>query len=329
LALRAMRMGRPGPAALECGMDIWGQSARIAVQRPLRIPEPKIDSARAAKRLGGAGDSGAQDASEEVTVLSAMLQAPVLGYRRGRGVLDSHDPLSVTLHGAKPTCRRTAASQRQARFARRRNALAPGALAQAPRKTFAADRIPRRDPRRIAGGRHFVDEVTQVGFAARLLFPVYKPRTFLSPGYQDNLGWGFATALGAQDARPDAPVVAITGDGGFMYTATELATAMLHRIPLTTIVFNDGRQPADRQRACQSGFRRLCQELRRRGGAREHAGRIAPHPAARTGKSLRPERYRGPRRRHAKPVGVHFHGQDSRPVRPFGPGFRVLPPRAA
>ena len=35
--------------------------------------------------------------STEVTRLSAMLQAPVLGYRRGRGMLDSRDPLSVTL----------------------------------------------------------------------------------------------------------------------------------------------------------------------------------------------------------------------------------------
>jgi acetolactate synthase-1/2/3 large subunit len=86
----------------------------------------------------------------------------------------------------------------------------------------------------------FVDEVTQIGFASRLLFPVYKPRTYLSPGYQDNLGWGFATALGAQHARPDVPVVAISGDGGFMFTANELATAVRHRIPLTTIVFNDG-----------------------------------------------------------------------------------------
>jgi acetolactate synthase-1/2/3 large subunit len=86
----------------------------------------------------------------------------------------------------------------------------------------------------------FVDEVTQIGFAARLLFPVYKPRTFLSPGYQDPLGWGFATALGAQQARADVPVVAISGDGGFLFTATELATALRHRIPLTTIVFNDG-----------------------------------------------------------------------------------------
>ena len=86
----------------------------------------------------------------------------------------------------------------------------------------------------------FVDEVTQVGFAARLAFPVYRPRTFLSPGYQDNLGWGFATALGAQHARRDVPVLSITGDGGFLFTASEMATAVRHRIPLVTVLFNDG-----------------------------------------------------------------------------------------
>jgi acetolactate synthase-1/2/3 large subunit len=86
----------------------------------------------------------------------------------------------------------------------------------------------------------YVDEVTQVGFVARLAFPVYKPRTFLSPGFQDNLGWGYATALGVQHARPDVPVVSISGDGGFLYTSNELATAMRHRIPLVAIVFADG-----------------------------------------------------------------------------------------
>jgi acetolactate synthase-1/2/3 large subunit len=86
----------------------------------------------------------------------------------------------------------------------------------------------------------FVDEVTQIGFVARLLLPVYKPRTFLSPGYQDNLGWGFATALGAQHARRDVPVLSISGDGGFLFTSNELATAVRHRIPLTVVVFNDG-----------------------------------------------------------------------------------------
>jgi acetolactate synthase I/II/III large subunit len=85
-----------------------------------------------------------------------------------------------------------------------------------------------------------IDEVTQLGFAARLMFPVYRPRTFLSPGYQDNLGWGYATALGAAHARRDVPVVLISGDGGFMFTANELATAVRHGIPLVAVVFCDG-----------------------------------------------------------------------------------------
>jgi acetolactate synthase-1/2/3 large subunit len=82
--------------------------------------------------------------------------------------------------------------------------------------------------------------VTQIGFAARVAYPVYRPRTYISPGYQDNLGWGFATALGVQDARRDVPVLSISGDGGFMFTASELATAIRHRIPLTTVIFADG-----------------------------------------------------------------------------------------
>ena len=84
-----------------------------------------------------------------------------------------------------------------------------------------------------------VEDITQMAFAARVAYPVYKPRTFISPGFQDPLGWGYATALGVQDARRDVPVIAICGDGGFMFTATELATAVQHRIPLTAIVFND------------------------------------------------------------------------------------------
>jgi acetolactate synthase-1/2/3 large subunit len=79
-----------------------------------------------------------------------------------------------------------------------------------------------------------------MGFAARLAYPVYRPRTYISPGYQDSLGWGFAAALGVQDACRDRPVVAISGDGGFLFTATEMATAIHHRIPLVTVVFDDG-----------------------------------------------------------------------------------------
>lgn len=85
----------------------------------------------------------------------------------------------------------------------------------------------------------YVDEITQLGYVARLSFPTYKPRTYLSPGYQGTLGWGFATALGVKDACPDVPVVSINGDGGFLFSQPELATAVLHKIPLVTVVFND------------------------------------------------------------------------------------------
>ncbi len=85
----------------------------------------------------------------------------------------------------------------------------------------------------------FVDEYTQVGYAARFNFPVYHPRSYIASGYQGTLGYGFPTALGVKVARPDAPVLSIAGDGGFMFTVQELATAVQHAIPLVTIVFNN------------------------------------------------------------------------------------------
>ncbi|MDG1939777.1 MAG: thiamine pyrophosphate-binding protein [Paracoccaceae bacterium] len=85
----------------------------------------------------------------------------------------------------------------------------------------------------------FVDELTQVGYVSRFAFESYSPRTFLSTGYQGTLGWGFASALGAAHARRDVPVVSISGDGGALYTISELATAARHNIPITAIIFND------------------------------------------------------------------------------------------
>ena len=64
-----------------------------------------------------------------------------------------------------------------------------------------------------------------------------KPST---PGYQGTLGFAFATALGTKVGCPDKPVVALCGDGGFLFTANELATAVQHNIRTVTIVFNDG-----------------------------------------------------------------------------------------
>jgi acetolactate synthase-1/2/3 large subunit len=308
-AVAAMGARRRGPAVLECAIDVWGRSGLAPLQGPLPPEEPAIDEdaiAAAAKALGASKrpmiicGGGAQGASAEVKTLAHMLQAPVMGYRRGRGVLDSRDPLSVTLplgrelwaeadvvlavgtrlfypfqqwgvddglaiirvdsdpeeparlhkpavalvgdgapilrrlidalatRNARRLSRTPEMEERQARWDEKFGKLAPQrAFLDAIRAELPEDGI-------------FVDEVTQMGFVARLAFPVYKPRTFLSPGYQDNLGWGFATALGAQHARPHVPVVAISGDGGFMFTANELATAVRHRIPLVAVVFADG-----------------------------------------------------------------------------------------
>ena len=86
----------------------------------------------------------------------------------------------------------------------------------------------------------FVDEITQVGYASILAMPIYRPRTFLTPNYQATLGWGLPTALGAKVAAPDRSVLSISGDGGFLFCAMELATAVQHGINTVSVVFNDG-----------------------------------------------------------------------------------------
>ena len=306
-AFRAMHSGRPGPAVLECAMDMWGKSGAAAAPVPPEpTTEPPIDEdaiaaaadiLAAARRVLIVTGGGAQDASAEVTALSQTLQAPVLAFRRGRGVLDGRSPFSVTLplgrelwgeadavlgigtrlfYGfhqwgvddnlkivridadpqeparfqkpaaaligdAAPILRRLIAAlaghkrasrldemvERQVKWQQRLEKIAPQiGFLQAIRDALGEDGI-------------LVEDITQMAFAARVAYPVYKPRTFISPGFQDPLGWGYATALGVQNARRDVPVVAICGDGGFMFTATELATAVHHRIPLTAIVFND------------------------------------------------------------------------------------------
>ena len=84
-----------------------------------------------------------------------------------------------------------------------------------------------------------VSEMTQVGYWANFAFPVYEPRTYITPGYQGTLGYGFPTSLGAKVAHPDRPVVSINGDGGFGFCLNELSTMALHEIAAIAIVFTD------------------------------------------------------------------------------------------
>ena len=131
---------------------------------------------------------------------------------------------------------------------RRGDVWVPNPALPGVRAAFA-DRLARHEPpmgflrairAALPDGGIYIEDVTQIGFASRLALPVYAPRTFLSPGYQDTLGWGYGTALGAQAASPGRKVVLATGDGGFMFQAAELATAMHHRLPVVVVVFDDG-----------------------------------------------------------------------------------------
>lgn len=72
-------------------------------------------------------------------------------------------------------------------------------------------------------------------------FPVLLPRTFLYPTGSATLGYAVPAAIGAKVARPDRAVVAVAGDGGFIYSVNELATAVKYRLPIVFLVVNDER----------------------------------------------------------------------------------------
>lgn len=81
--------------------------------------------------------------------------------------------------------------------------------------------------------------MTQLGYYSRNRFEVYEPRTYITSSYYGNLGYAFPTALGAKVAQPDKAVVAVSGDGGFMFNVQELSTAVRHNINVVTVLFND------------------------------------------------------------------------------------------
>jgi acetolactate synthase-1/2/3 large subunit len=85
-----------------------------------------------------------------------------------------------------------------------------------------------------------VEDVTQLTFVAHFAYQFRRPRTFLSTGFAGTLGSGTAVGIGAKAGAPDRVVVTITGDGGFLFTANELASAVQHGINVITIVANDG-----------------------------------------------------------------------------------------
>jgi len=308
-AFHELASGRPRPVALEIPPDVLKLRAAVP-ETPDPWPPfaPPVDAGAietAGEWLGAAEHpmifvgSGAQGVSAEVTQLAEMLQAPVVAYRTGLGVLDSRNPLSLKMPEAHAYYKATEVilaigshmrtplqrwgtdrnmkiiridvdSDAMHRIQRPDLPIVARAEDALPPLLDAVDRHNRKRASRaaqmgelkadwaktsayLAPQRRylkvireelgedgvFVDELTQMGYAARIIMPIYKPRTYFSSGYQGTLGYGFPTALGAKVARPDVPVLSIAGDGGFMFSVGELATAVQHRIPLVTIIFNN------------------------------------------------------------------------------------------
>jgi acetolactate synthase-1/2/3 large subunit len=67
-----------------------------------------------------------------------------------------------------------------------------------------------------------------------------RPRMFITSGGLGTMGYGLPAAIGAKAARPDATVVCVDGDGCFQMTCQELATAALERLPIVTVIVNNG-----------------------------------------------------------------------------------------
>ena len=306
-----MMSGRRGPVALEMPWDVFTQRAETAAAttlEPFAAPSPDPDRIKAAAALIKGSKSpmifvgaGAMDAGDDILALAEMIDAPVVAFRSGRGIVSNAHELGLTMAAAynlwpqtdlmigigsrmelpttfrwpfRPEGLKSIRIDIDPIEFRRLTVDAPivadategaRALVAAVSKVGYTKTSGRRETIRAASAKAqkdiqaiqpqmayldilrdvlpdnaiVTDELSQVGFTSWFGFPVYQPRTFITSGYQGTLGSGFPTALGAKVAQPDRPVVAITGDGGFMFAVQELATAVQFKIGVVTLVFNN------------------------------------------------------------------------------------------
>lgn len=83
-------------------------------------------------------------------------------------------------------------------------------------------------------------DMTILAYWAWSAFDARRPNTMHSAQGAGGLGYGFPAALGAAAADPSKPVLAVSGDGGAMYSIAELASAKQHDLPVTWLIVDDG-----------------------------------------------------------------------------------------
>jgi acetolactate synthase-1/2/3 large subunit len=310
-AFQEMLSGRRGPVSLEMPWDVFTQAAEVRPSKPFDPfppPQPDPDHIKSAAALIAASrtpmifvGSGAIHAREAILELAELIDAPVVAFRSGRGIVSNAHELGLTMAAAYRLWPKTDLMigigtrlelPTMTRWPYRPNGLksvrldidpsemrryTPDVAVVADAKAATCDllaAVRKAGYKKTSGRRAAIreasaaaheeiqkvqpqmaylnilrevlphnaivtDELSQVGFASWYGFPIFEPRTFITSGYQGTLGSGFPTALGAKVAHPDRPVVAITGDGGFMFGVQELATAVQFKIGVVTLVFNN------------------------------------------------------------------------------------------
>ena len=91
-----------------------------------------------------------------------------------------------------------------------------------------------------------VQGMTNIGYWSSAVLPMDSTRNYVTSSYFGTLGYAFPTALGCQTAFPERKVVALCGDGGFMYSPQELSTAMRYGLNTVAVVFNNGAYGASK-----------------------------------------------------------------------------------
>ncbi len=111
---------------------------------------------------------------------------------------------------------------------------------------FGSNRRPYIDALRTAipAGGIITHDMTMMSYACWGLYPADLPRTFLFPFGYGTLGFAMPAAIGAKIGRPEAPVVAVCGDGGFQFSMEELGTAVQEGLSLPIVIFNDSTYSA-------------------------------------------------------------------------------------
>lgn len=83
-------------------------------------------------------------------------------------------------------------------------------------------------------------DMTILAYWAWSAFDPRRPNAMHSAQGAGGLGYGFPAALGAAAADPTRPVLAVSGDGGALYSIAELATAKQYGLDVTWLIVDDG-----------------------------------------------------------------------------------------